>query len=168
MNDDTLDQPSKSQKKREADALQLLGKQLIDLDESILNKMPLGQELSLAILAAKRISSHGALRRQIQYIGKLMRTSDHHAIAAAFAEHQTTTSDQSAQLHFTELWRDKLIEGGAGALTEFIETFKPDDIQQLRQLIKKAQSNQNEAQLKATRKILFRFIRPYLNVSPFG
>lgn len=156
------DRPSKSQKKREAEALQTLGKQLIELDDAVLDTMPLTEALHQALRDAKRIKSHGALRRQTQLIGKLMRVADHEAIGSALEALLETDAEQAAKFHLTEIWRDKLVEGGAMALTEFISTFQPEDIQHLRQLIKKAGSDNSEVQQKAARKALFRFIRPYL------
>lgn len=155
------DRPSKSQKKREADALQSLGKQLIDLDNTVLDTMPLTEPLRQALRDAKRIKSHGALRRQTQLIGKLMRAADHEAIASAFAALLETDAEETVQFHVTESWRDKLIDGGTTALNEFISTYQPEEIQQLRQLIKKAGGDHSEVQKKAARKALFRFIRPY-------
>lgn len=162
MKDDYEERPSKSQLKRDAEALQALGRKLIDLDDLILDRMPLTESLHKAVLDAKRIKSHGALRRQTQLIGKLMRAADHEAIATAYAALQAKDAMQSAQFHATELWRDKLIEGGAEALNEFINTFQPDDIQQLRQVLKKVTSATSEAKQKAARKELFRYIREYI------
>ena len=162
MNDTYDDRPSKSQKKRDAEALRTLGKQLIELDESILDTMPITEVLRKTIIDTKRIKSHGALRRQTQLIGKLMRSEDHAAIATAFAALQAKDVEQATQFHIAELWRDKLIEGDANALSEFISTFQPEDIQHLRQLIRKACSISTEVQQKAARRALFRYIRPYI------
>lgn len=153
---------SKSQKKRDAAALQALGKQLIALDEAVLDTLPLTEVLRQALQDAKRVKSHGATRRQMQLIGKLMRSADHDAIAAAFAALQAEDAAQTTQFHVAELWRDKLLEGGTAALSEFIDTFQPEDIQYLRQLIKKACSATVEVQQKTLRRTLFRYIRPYV------
>ena len=68
--------PSKSARKREYLALQKLGEELITLKESDLNNLPLDEALLEAVTAARQIKAHGALRRQKQYIGKLMRHID--------------------------------------------------------------------------------------------
>lgn len=162
MEDTNDNRPSKSQKKRDADVLQALGKQLIALDEAVLDTLPLTEGLYKALQDAKRVKSHGATRRQLQLVGKLMRSADHEAIATAFAALQADDAAQTAQFHVAELWRDKLVDGGTVALSEFISTFQPDDIQYLRQLIKKASSATKEVQQKAARRILFRYIRPYV------
>lgn len=162
MKDTDEDSLSKSQKKRDADALQVLGKQLSELDESVLDTLPLTEGLRRALQDAKRMKSHGAIRRQTQLIGKLMRSADHVAIATAFSALQAEGAAQTAQFHIAELWRDKLLEGGSVALSEFINTFQPEDIQYLRQLIKKACSATAEVQQKAAYRALFRYIRPYV------
>lgn len=164
VNDTYDDRPSKSQNKREAEALQALGKQLVDLEESVLDGFPLTDGLRQAISDAKKIKSHGAMRRQAQLIGKLMRSSDHEAIGVAFAAIQAQDAAQTAGFHLAEQWRDKLINGGALTLSEFIDTFHPEDIQHLRHLIKKVTSAATETQQKAARKALFRYISPYANL----
>lgn len=75
--------PSKSARKREFLALQKLGEELIALHESDLREMGLDEELLEAVLDARQIKSHGALRRQKQYIGKIMRQIDPEPIRAA-------------------------------------------------------------------------------------
>ncbi len=156
------DTKSKSQKKREADALQNLGNQLIALSLDDLADMPLTENLYRAIRDAKSIKSHGAVRRQSQLIGKLMRSADHEAIAAVFATMQAADSAQTAQFHETELWRDKLLQPGTAALSEFIDLFHPEDIQHLRQLINKARTATNPIQQKTATKALFRYLRSYI------
>lgn len=77
--------PSKSAKKREYLALQKLGEELITLRESDLDSMPLDEELRDAVLEARQMKARGALRRQKQYIGKLMRRTDAEPIRLALA-----------------------------------------------------------------------------------
>lgn len=153
---------SKSQKKREADALQDLGNQLIALKLEDLEQLPLTEVLSQAICAAKSIKSHGAIRRQSQLVGKLLRSADHQAIIAAFDALQAEDGAQTAEFHAAEAWRDKLIEGDSVVLSEFVRLYQPEDIQYLRQLIKKANTATSEIQQKTARRAVFRYIRPYL------
>lgn len=81
-----MDEPliSKSARKREAEALQALGVQLVRLREEQLRQLPLTDALSTALREAKKLKSHGAIRRQAQLIGKLMRAADHEAIRSAY------------------------------------------------------------------------------------
>ena len=78
--------PSKSARKREYIALQKLGEELITLKESDLDSLPLDDNLRDAVLEASQIKAHGALRRQKQYIGKLMRHIDPEPIRAEMAK----------------------------------------------------------------------------------
>lgn len=114
-----METPSKSAKKREQQALQTLGEQLISLPEHTLEGMPLNDELREAVMLARRIKSHSALRRQRQLIGKLMRSADVEPIRVALAgidrQHRMTTRT----LHDAEQWRERLLSGGRAALDEF-------------------------------------------------
>ena len=78
--------PSKSQRKREATALQELGERLVDLTSAQLNRIPLSEELLTAVRLAQNISQRGGRKRQLQYIGKLMRQLDGAEIEAIRAK----------------------------------------------------------------------------------
>ncbi len=78
-----IDKPSKSQRKREALALQDLGATLVTLKPTQLEKIPLPEELREAVLAARQMTQRGARKRQLQYIGRLMREIDPEPIRAA-------------------------------------------------------------------------------------
>ncbi len=153
------EEKSKSQKKRDADALQKIGIKLIDLSISKLDALPLPANLRQAIIAAKSIKSHGAIRRQAQLIGKLMRASDSEAILNAYEAILAEESAQTFAFHEIEQWRDRLILGGKEALTEFVEHYQPAELQQLRQLIKKAIDEQSSGKHTGAAKALFRFLR---------
>lgn len=150
---------SKSQKKRDADALQKVGVKLIELSEAKLNTLPLPDNLYKAITDAKLIKSNGAKRRQAQLIGKLMRAADYEPILEAYAHLLDEDSSLTASFHEVEVWRDKLINQGKDALTEFITAYQPEDMQQLRQLIKKAVDDQLKEKNTGAAKALFRFLR---------
>ncbi|MFC3908325.1 ribosome biogenesis factor YjgA [Legionella dresdenensis] len=153
---------SKSQKKREADALQKVGVELVELPMEKLDQLPLTDVLRQAIVQAKAIKSHGAKRRQAQLIGKLMRAADSEAILAGYQEMMAEHSAQNAVFHELEVWRERLIADGKDALTEFIEEFQPADVQQLRQLIKKAVDEKTIGKPIGASKALFRFLRSCL------
>ena len=150
---------SKSQKKREADVLQNIGVQLVALSMEKLNALPLSPPLKQAILDAKSLKSHGAIRRQSQLIGKLMRSDKTEELLAAYEELRADDSAQTAAFHEVEIWRERLILEGNHAITEFITAFQPEDVQQLRQLIKKAVKEHENQQHTGASKALFRFIR---------
>jgi ribosome-associated protein len=148
---------SKSQKKRQADNLQKIGVQLIDLSASKLDLLPLPEQLYKAIIDAKSIKSHGAKRRQAQLIGKLMRSADFEQILEAYEQLLEEDKAVTVSFHEVELWRDRLIHEGKDALTKFIEQYHPEDVQHLRQLIKKAVETQQKNTGAA--KALFRYLR---------
>lgn len=149
---------SKSQKKREADALQKIGVKLVELSVEKLDTLNLPPHLRQAIIDAKSLKSHGAVRRQAQLIGKLMRTDCRDDILAAYENLCAEASAKTTQFHEVEVWRAKLIDN-KDALTEFIATYQPSDIQQLRQLIKKAVEEQTKEKHTGASKALFRYLR---------
>lgn len=155
-----MDDPvSKSQKKRDADVLQKMGVAFIELSLTKLDTIPLTDPLRKAIIDAKSIKSHGAKRRQAQLIGKLMRAADYAAITAAYELLLDEDSSMTAGFHEVESWRDRLMREGKDALTLFIQTFQPEDVQQLRQLIKKAMDDQVKEKNTGAAKALFRYLR---------
>lgn len=158
-----MDEPkSKSQKKREADALQKVGVQLIALSLEKLDRLPLPDNLRQAIVDAKQLKSHGAIRRQAQLIGKLMRIEGSEEILASYEKLLAEASATTADFHQIETWRMRLINDGKDALTEFIATYQPADVQHLRQLIKKVINEQNKEQHTGASKALFRYLRSCL------
>lgn len=155
-----MDEPvSKSQKKRDADFLQKLGVKFIDLSLAKLALLPLPDNLYKAIIDAKAIKSHGAKRRQAQLIGKLMRAAEFEEIIAAYEQIIAEESAVTASFHEVEVWRDRLLNEGKDALTEFIAAYHPEEVQQLRQLIKKAVDDQQKEKNTGAAKALFRFLR---------
>ncbi len=156
------EEKSKSQKKRDAETLQKLGVKLIGLSKEKLEKLPLPPALYKAIAEAKALKSHGAIRRQAQLIGKQMRLADSDAITAAYEVFVAEDSSKTAFFHELEEWRDRLISGGKEALTAFICDYKTVDVQQLRQLIKKAVEEQQLEKTTGAAKALFRFLRSSL------
>lgn len=151
-----MDEPvSKSQKKRDADFLQKMGVKLIDLSLSKLELLPLPENLYKAIIDAKSIKSHGAKRRQSQLIGKLMRAADHEEILAAYERLLEEDKAVTASFHEVEHWRDRLLNEGKEALTAFIEAYQPEEVQHLRQLIKKAVDDQQKEKIQVLPKLFF-------------
>ena len=149
---------SKSARKREADRLLLLGRRLTELRHEHLDTLELPDALLQALLDYQRFPSHGAKKRQLQFIGKIMRSIDVEAIEAALAKMDGESAEARYQFKQLEQWRDLLISD-ENALTTFIEAFPNVDRQQLRQLIKKANDARNETQQKTHARALFRFIR---------
>jgi len=150
--------PSRSQRKREAEALQALGERLVALPAATLAAMPLDEELREAVALARRINARGGRRRQLQYIGKLMRQRDTGAIEAALADLDQGRQAEARRHRELEALRDRLIEQGDAALGEVIERYPAVDRQQLRQLIRQARKDQ-AAGRPAGPRALFRHLR---------
>ncbi|HUH88934.1 MAG TPA: ribosome biogenesis factor YjgA [Pusillimonas sp.] len=129
------DRPSKSQVKREMHALHDLGKELVDLPTDKLKQLPLSEALYEAIRLAQRTTSREGLRRQVHYVGKLMRHADAEAIRAQLSVWQHGSRAETAALHRVEALRDLLLRDD-NALTELLNEYPSADIQPLRTLIR--------------------------------
>lgn len=163
IEDDDYQPPSRSARKREAEALQKLGEQLVDLAPAQLREIPLSTELLEAIQLAQRIREFSGRRRQLQLIGRLMRKQDPEPIQAALERLNQRSASAIAEHHQAERWRERLLAEGNSALTEFLEQYPTDEQQQLRQLIRTAQQEQAaERPPRATRE-LFRLLRKILS-----
>ncbi len=115
----TQSKPSKSARKRQQLELQRLGEQLIDFTAEELHALPIDERLREAALAASKMRAHGALRRQKQLIGKLMRTCDPEPIKRAVAAR--AAGDRQAKHVFAdaERWRDRIVAEGTDAIRSF-------------------------------------------------
>lgn len=132
------DRPSKSQRKRESTALQDLGAALVALSADRLAKIEMPDSLRDAVRDAQRITKHEARRRQMQYIGKLMRSADPAPIKAALDAIAGVSATENARLHRLERLRLSLLEDEASALTEITAAYPNVDLQRLRQLRRNA------------------------------
>ncbi len=149
---------SKSQLKREMEAVQAIGERLITLKPEQLQQLDLPDTLRDAVELAKRITSHGALRRQKQYIGKLMRNIEIEPIEAKFAEWERGNRAQTAKLHQLERWRERLLADDK-ALGELIEVYPQADVQHLRTLMRNAKKEQAVNKPPKSSRELFKVLR---------
>jgi ribosome-associated protein len=155
--DDAPAPPSKSQRKRESSALQDLGKALVKLPTDRVRKLDLPEALRAAVLEAQRINSHGALRRQMQYIGRLMRDVDAEPIVAQLDAIRGASDSAKAEFHALERWRERLLADD-GALTDWLAIHPQADAQQLRQLIRNARREATEGKPPRASRALFRML----------
>ncbi len=162
--DDELELPkSKSQIKREMNALQDLGAEIVKLPPKDLAKIPLPDDLAEAIHHARDIRSHGALRRQMQFIGRLMRNVNPESIQQALDAIRLSGHQSTAHFHAIEQWRDRLINEGQPALDEFIGQYPQTDRQQLRQLMLNANKEAKQGKPPKSARNLFRMLREILD-----
>ncbi|WED21530.1 ribosome-associated protein [Vibrio sp. JC009] len=124
---------SKTEMKNDMEELQKLGEELVDIKPQQLEKFPLPDDLREAIADAQRFKNE-AKRRQLQYIGKLMRNIDPEPIQAALDKLRNKHSQATAELHKLEKLRDRLVEEGDSVINEILETYPSADRQRLRQL----------------------------------
>ena len=159
MDDDSLedfdDRPSKSEIKREMHALQGLAQRLVDLTPNQLSKVPMPEVLEIGVKDAQRFKKE-AKRRQMQYLGKVMRKLDPAPIEAALAEFDAASAESINRMRALEEWREKLIEHD-DALTQFLDKYPHIDAQPMRQLIRNARASKSGAP-----RALFRFIRDHI------
>lgn len=128
---------SKTEMKEDMEALQKLGEELVELKPSVLEKFPLSEDLAEAIKDAQRFKNE-AKRRQLQYIGKVMRNEDPEPIQAALDKVRNKHSQATAELHKLEQLRDRIVEDGDAAISEVVEAHPEADRQRLRQLARQA------------------------------
>ncbi|MDP2008435.1 MAG: ribosome biogenesis factor YjgA [Pseudomonadota bacterium] len=132
--------PSKTQLKAEADEKQALGEALLTLRADLMAKLDLPEKLLDAIAEAKKITNFEGKRRQMQFIGKLMRPLDTEPIRAAIDEQANGSAQLTLALHLAEQWRDKLIASD-DALGDWLTEHPDTDSQQLRALIRQARKD---------------------------
>jgi ribosome-associated protein len=156
--------PSRTQRKNESHDLQALGEELAALPVHRLDAAPMPDNLREAFAELRRTRSFEGKRRQMQYIGKLMRRADPEPLREAVAAFKLPSAEETLRLHQAEAWREQLIADDA-ALTRWAADFPHSDLQQLRSLIRAARK---EALLPLERRQprpyreLFQFIKPLL------
>ena len=149
---------SKTRRKREMLELQSVGAALVSLTESRLAQMHLEPELLQAVIEAKRIKSHEGKRRQLQYIGRLMRQVDPAPIRAQLAAMEGSSAQASAAHRRLEAWRERLVTDDE-ALTQFAAEHPAADLQGLRTLIRNARKEQKEGKPPRAYRELFRVLK---------
>ena len=152
------DGPSKSRRKADAHALQTLGAELVALNRNQLAQVELPELLREAVEAAQRIKAHEGRRRQLQYIGKLMRNVDAAPIRTKIDGWKTVSVEETVRLHLIERWRDRLIDD-AQALQAFAAEYPQGDLQRLRSLISSVRRDRENARPPKKYRELFRALR---------
>jgi ribosome-associated protein len=140
------DRPSKSELKRQSNELQKLGEQLIEAPRDRVKRVPMPDEVKDAILMAQTITNHEGRRRQLQYVGKMMRSLDEEEVAViqrTIESWKGTSKAEAAALHALERRREKLLADDK-ALTQLLEEHPQLDVQHLRTLIRNARKEQAE------------------------
>lgn len=137
------DEPSKTELKRESAELQKLGEALLTLRADLMERLQLPEKLAEALAETRRITNFEGRRRQLQYVGKLMRALDEEqleAVRQALDEQRQGSAGDALALHRAEQWRDKLIASDE-ALQEWMQAYPGTDSQQLRALVRQARKD---------------------------
>ncbi|MCP1675247.1 ribosome-associated protein [Natronocella acetinitrilica] len=162
MNDeweDATEAPSRSSRKREAEALQRLGEAVLALPSDQRRSLPLSEALLDACALADRLTANGARRRQKQLIGKLMREVDPEPIQEALNALKGVSARSAAHHRRIEHWRDRLLAEGDEAVTAFMSDYPDVDQQHLRQLLRNARRESQAGKPPRAARELFRLVR---------
>lgn len=149
---------SKTRLKKEMQDLQGLGAELVKLSSDRLKKMDLPEELYIAVRECQRITQNGALRRQRQYIGKIMRGIDPAPIEEQLAALRGESNAVKAEFHALENWRSRLLEHES-AVAEWVQQHPDTDVQHLRNLIRNARKEAEMGKPPKSSRELFRMLR---------
>lgn len=160
------EQPSKSQRKRDALAVRALAAELVALDDPHLRRLPLDEAIRRAVLDARSIRSHIARKRQLQYLARLLRREDVTAIGDAMASFRAEARQLTVRHRRAEAWRDRLLSAGDAALAELIEARPGLDAQSIRQLQRSANREARDGRPPAASRTLFRLLRDLDQAEP--
>lgn len=160
----SLEPPSKSQRKRDMNELQSLGEELTTLNKKQLDKLPLSITLRAAITEYLRLPNrHEARRRQLQFIGKLMRDSEHENIQQELEKMRTPDHAEVKRAQLIEKWGDRLLAGSEEDIGAFVETWPLAERQAIRQIVRNY-SKENEEAARVYRRRLLNYIKEYIIV----
>jgi ribosome-associated protein len=162
--DGGIERPSKTRLKQQSHELQTLGLQLAELSDDRLARTEMPDALREAILEFRKTRSHEGRRRQMQYVGKLMRSADEALLREAVAEATIGSAKETLLLHEAERWRAELIADD-DAMTRWLAEHPETDTQQLRSLVRAARregAKPPELRQPKTYRELFQFIKPML------
>ncbi len=150
---------SRTKAKHEVEALQRLGERLIELSKEQIKSMAIPDDLKREVLFAKTITRHGAKRRQLQYIGSIMRDIDPESVVTAIDRLSMARAMASSKFKKMEQLRDELIQGNQTSLNSFIDDHPQADRQRLRQLARNAKNEIAAEKPPKSSRALFKYIR---------
>jgi len=162
QDDESPDSPSRSQLRREALDVLRLAHTLVELTDSQLARVPLSEDLQDEVRRARAVTQQIARKRQTQFLAKQMRKAgdaELEAIRAALEHDRSTVRREAAVLHHVERWRERLIDEGDDALSEFIAQHPQADRQHLRALARQARVERERDRPPHASRELFRELR---------
>lgn len=150
---------SKSQRKRDANELLDLAKNLISMPQSRLNGLPLDNDLREEVSFAREIKAHGARKRQLMTVAKKLRNRDNEALLDAVNNIDQKNRQVNARFHHVEAWRDRLVDDDEQVLTNLLEQGPDINVQTLRQLIRNAKKETQLGKPPVAARKLFKLLR---------
>lgn len=156
---------SKTQRKQECDSMKELGEKLITLNKEELSHIHMDDELRRAIEEAQRMTSNGALKRQKQYIGKVLRSLNDETLDEQLNRVLHKHDIHSAQFKRMEKWRDSIIDDGDQGINAFLEQYPVADRHHLRQLVRNALKEKKNNKPPAAYRQIFKYIREVVDQS---
>jgi len=166
QDDDNDDRPpSKSQRKRDMTALQKLGQQICELSDSQIKKIEMPEELLDAIFEVKRIKAHEGRRRQLQYVGKLMRRDgvDAAELQRGYDRVTGNSREEAMRLKIVTKLRDQLVDGSL-AIEMALQRYPQLDEAELRSLMANVERDRNHSNLPITSRKLYRWLNDQIKV----
>jgi len=158
MQDEAAPPVSKTKRKKEMHDLQALGAELVELSDAVLAAVRIPDDLRAAVLEARRITAHEGRRRQMQYIGRLMRDVDPAPLREQLDALSGQSAAQTARHKRLEALREKLLADDA-ALTDYVTAHAGADLQELRTLIRNARREQKDGKPPRAFRELFRRLK---------
>lgn len=149
---------SRTKKKKAAQALQKLGEQLVHLSDAQFALLDLPEDLMEAVAMGRQIKQHEARRRQLQYIGKLMRSFDQVMVEEAIEKITAGESEKKRRFKLVERWRDELVGGDTERLAWLIEKYPGLNPDELKQLVSNARGDRLQIKSKKAGRVLFRYL----------
>jgi len=156
---ETAQRPSKTKQKKSAHDAQRVGEALCALNDTKLNAIQMPAELREAVVAARHMRQHGARRRQMQYIGALMRRVDLAALQKEIDSANFEGHEERRRFKQVEIWRDELAAGDESRMAWLEEAFQNLEKEHLRSLIDAVTRSNAEAERRKAGKALFRYLR---------
>ncbi len=148
FDDEGIERPSKTQLKKQSHDLQKLGAEMADMPAHQTDKIDMPESLREALADMRRTKSHEGRRRQLQYIGKIMRHLDPEPLREAVAAFKVPGARETLALHDAERWRDRLVAEDQ-AVTEWMNGHPETDVQALRTLIRNARKELTKVQAES-------------------
>jgi ribosome-associated protein len=152
------DYKSKTQIKQELNELKELGRDLIALPVTDLDKLDLPEDVYDNVLKAKKMS-HGALKRQVGFLGGIIANSDYEMIQTNLKKLRQAHNGKVKEFHQLEQWRDELLTNNKDIMNVLVSTFEDFDIQYVRQLVRNAQKETKQDKPPKSSRLLFKYLQ---------